>query len=73
MTREQLIMKKAELEENRATPITAITGFLAQNIASMNTLIAQTELANEQRGEQTAVIEQGPTGTHEPFAVGGLI
>jgi len=73
MTREQLVMKQAELEEQKASPITAITGFLAQNVASMNMLITQNETANEQRSEQIAVSEAANQPATAAFSVGGAM
>ena len=73
MTRERLIMTKAELEEKRATPITLFSNFLAQNMIGMNTLITQNEIANEQRADQTGVIANGSQPGFEPITAGGML
>jgi len=73
MTREQLIMKKSELEAKQASPITLFSNFLAQNMIGMNTLITQNEIANEQRADQTGVIANGNQPGYEPIAAGGML
>lgn len=59
MTRETLEKKKSELEENRAGPMTQLSNYLANNIMAMDRILAATEIGNEQRADQTSVIEAG--------------
>jgi hypothetical protein len=59
MTRETLEMKKSELEENRAGPMTQLSNYLANNIMAMDRILVATEIGNEQRADQTGVIEAG--------------
>lgn len=59
MTRERLEMKKSELEKNRTGPMTQLSNYLANNIMAMDRILVATEIGNEQRADQTGVIEAG--------------
>ena len=60
MTRDQLEITKASLEENRAGPMTQLSNYLVTNLMAMDKIVAATVEGNEQRADQTtAIVETG--------------
>jgi len=73
MTEKDLQVTLAQLEEAKATPITMLSNYLAQNLVGMSKMVEATDIGNAQRETQTEVIESNnrPKGP-EPITAGAL-
>ena len=74
MTGRQLEMTRAKLEEDKAGPMTQLSNYLANNIMAMDRIVAATEIGNEQRADQTGVIESASAADlgMGPITAGGF-
>ena len=70
MTEEDLHMKRAQLQEQKATPMTQLSHYFAKSLLSLDTIAQANEVANEQRATQVDAANNN-TGGATPFSVGG--